>query len=698
MHSYNQYIIWGKDKKPRSPYTGEVINAHDPLNWASITDAQHAARRFNLMGIGFVLTEKDPFFCIDLDRCIHDGVWSPLALQITRMFNGCYIEVSQSGQGLHIIGKGNVKNSKCRLFLGDMEIYQNSRYIALTGLGEGDSRNDAQLSLDDLVLIDKALNANSATSVFGTGVAFRDLWEGNDQALGKAFPDPKRAYDASAADAALCKHLAFWTKNNEASIDRIFRYSALYREKWDTENYRKRTLKFVLGAGAAPLSTDTAFLSANQQLDFFCGCVYVTDIHKVFTPEGWLLKPEQFKVNYGGHVFALDSGNQKTTKSAWEAFTESQSNPVTKVLATCFRPELPSGVIIAEEGARYVNTYVEIKTARLHGDVTPFITHMQKLLPIEADRKILLAYMAACTQYPGVKFQWAPLLQGTEGNGKTLCITVLAHAIGWRYTHLPNAMDISNKFNAWIQNKLFIGIEEIYVAERQEVIDTLKILITNSRVDVQGKGENQKTGDNRANFFMTSNHQDAAKKTKADRRYCVFYTAQQTAEDLAHCGMTGDYFPSLYNWLRKDGYAKVNDFLRSYDIPDDLNPATSCQRAPITSSTGMAIENSRNLAEQMILDAIDEEKTGFMGGWVSSIALSKLLERFNLSSHRRRKLIENLGYEKHPELTDGRVDNVIPFENGKPRLYVKKGSSLGVGMRAGEIAKIYACAQGYLIS
>ena len=46
--------------------------------------------------------------------------------------------------------------------------------------------------------------------------------------------------DHSAADYQLCRLLSYWTED-AAQIDRIFRRSALMREKWNREDYRQRT-------------------------------------------------------------------------------------------------------------------------------------------------------------------------------------------------------------------------------------------------------------------------------------------------------------------------------------------------------------------------------------------------------------------------------------------------------------------------
>nr|MDQ3045635.1 DUF3987 domain-containing protein [Chloroflexota bacterium] len=63
--------------------------------------------------------------------------------------------------------------------------------------------------------------------------------------------------DDSAADLALVSIMGFWTQD-EAQLDRLFRSSGLYREKWDRADYRERTIAKAL-AGAESYSP--SFLS-----------------------------------------------------------------------------------------------------------------------------------------------------------------------------------------------------------------------------------------------------------------------------------------------------------------------------------------------------------------------------------------------------------------------------------------------------
>jgi hypothetical protein len=55
-----------------------------------------------------------------------------------------------------------------------------------------------------------------------------------------------RPWESFRGGLALCGMLAFWTGGDNAKMDTLFRQSGLYREKWDREDYRDRTITEAL--------------------------------------------------------------------------------------------------------------------------------------------------------------------------------------------------------------------------------------------------------------------------------------------------------------------------------------------------------------------------------------------------------------------------------------------------------------------
>lgn len=743
--AYKHFLLH-KNKIPINPHT--LMTYPKGSNWQhdlsyttdSITAIVLAKKMGGSYGIGYLFTDNDPFFFIDIDKCLEtNNTWSPLAIKIMASLPGAAIEISQSGRGLHIFGQGTVPDHACKNTALGLEFYTKNRFVALTGtnaIGSAsidfsvqlptliDSYFKPKINVQDKLWTNVAVKESTPITnddkliqqALKSKTNFKDLWEKNIEALAASYlnnTDKKRNYDDSSADAALAQHLAFWTGNNCARMLILMQRSALVRDKWNREDYLRRTILYAIALqekfynyNANPFDNVTSpkivesyqYLSATMQLEYFVNCVYIQDLHRVFIPTGALLKSEQFNATYGGYIFQLDATGDKTTRKAWDAFTESQVIRWPIANSLCFRPTLAAGEFINVEGLTLVNTYVPIKTRRIDGDPTPFLNHLQHVLPVEHDRNILLAYMSACIQHIGIKFQWAPLIQGTPGNGKTLFTRCVAYAVGNRYTHFPKTSDIDNKFNAWLMNKLFIGVEDIVVHNnKKEVLEALELMITSDRIEMQAKGTDQIVIDNYANFMINMNPRDGLRKTRKDRRFCVFYTAQQSADDIIRDGMSDNYFPNIYKWLRKDGYAIVNNYLTNYKIPVELNPAGNCQWAPITSTTEEAVSISMGAIEQEILEAVEEGRPGFAGGWISSKAVERLLASIRMERaiprNRRRELLQSIGYDYHPALKDGRSNNVIIMDDGKPRLFIKNGHIHTNLLNGADVARCYQDAQ-----
>lgn len=268
------------NKFPIDWQTGHVADAHDRALWLPFERAASASAILGPdHGVGFVFSPGDPFWFLDLDNCRTTDGWSELATLTTTALAGCAVELSHSGRGLHVFGTGQLPPHGCKNIARGMELYHEGRFVALgsgaTG-NAGHNPGDAALQWlvgnffpvnggaaaapddwrdgpapgwagpsDDDEIIRRMLAARQgAGSVFGTRATAVQLWNAEPEALGRAFPDSgNRAYDASSADAALAGHLAFWTGNDHARIERLMRRSALAREKWDTHgSYLRRTI------------------------------------------------------------------------------------------------------------------------------------------------------------------------------------------------------------------------------------------------------------------------------------------------------------------------------------------------------------------------------------------------------------------------------------------------------------------------
>lgn len=230
-------------KMPINPRDMEPAKSNDPTTWTDYDTAVRAAEECD--GIGFMFSNS-PYFGVDIDG-VRDEIERYKAGEDTIIAEfvdtlQSYTELSRSGNGIHIICRGKLPPSGRRK--GNVEMYENGRFFVMTGniaaeyadisdcteaikvlhekyIGGGTSPSatpalpPAELALTDSELLDRAKNAKN-------GAKFARLYAG----------DITGYTSQSEADMALCNHLAYWTGCDAERMDRMFRGSGLFREKW----------------------------------------------------------------------------------------------------------------------------------------------------------------------------------------------------------------------------------------------------------------------------------------------------------------------------------------------------------------------------------------------------------------------------------------------------------------------------------
>lgn len=252
------------DKLPINPRTGRAASTNDPSTWDWYDQVVECIKEGHAERPSFVASPSDPFTLVDFDDCVNPvtrEITDPVVKdRVTRL--DTYTEYSQSGTGLHLIGKG-----KLPLFgrkKGNVEMYDQERHFVMSGdhvPGTPTTINDFQDSLDaihaevwppaparklaepiqliefgDDALLNKAFEA-------ANGAELEALWRGNIS----AYIDPDTGEpDDSRADMALVSKLAFWTGPNPDRIERLARQSALARPKWDTSRRGTSYIRYTI--------------------------------------------------------------------------------------------------------------------------------------------------------------------------------------------------------------------------------------------------------------------------------------------------------------------------------------------------------------------------------------------------------------------------------------------------------------------
>lgn len=234
----------GKKKKVIiSPNDGKFAKCNAPETWATFDYARRYCERYKYEGLTFALTNGITF--IDIDHAVDKNTGKILSKDAEELLSALpdtFIERSVSGTGIHLLVKGSLPTDALkRNDNKGLEMYDTNRFICMTGnlISDTTKLKDCTQTIADInyayigkkkvyePIYTQSTKSDSdlvrAIENSRQGEKFRRLYGG----------DTSGYQSHSNADFALCSILAWWT-NDFSQIDRIFRNSGLYRDKWDS--------------------------------------------------------------------------------------------------------------------------------------------------------------------------------------------------------------------------------------------------------------------------------------------------------------------------------------------------------------------------------------------------------------------------------------------------------------------------------
>ena len=260
LKSNASFCVWKLEKRrgkptkvPFNPRTGEPARTNDPSTFGDFNTAMKAYAMGGWDGIGYRVSEG--IGAIDIDHCIReDGSLNDVAASILACLPDAYFEKSPSGTGLRGFFRlsPDFAYDKTVYYINNrqhgLEVYlpgTTNRFVTVTGdefrAGTVTRNDEALQNLLDTFMKRKMQVSNKTVepcsyltdeqviehaSRCESGEKFKALMEGRWE----------EGYNSqSDADMALVYILAFWCGNVEEQIDRIFRTSGLFRDKWDRQ-------------------------------------------------------------------------------------------------------------------------------------------------------------------------------------------------------------------------------------------------------------------------------------------------------------------------------------------------------------------------------------------------------------------------------------------------------------------------------
>lgn len=221
--------------------------------------------------------------------------------------------------------------------------------------------------------------------------------------------------------------------------------------------------------------------------------------------------------------------------------------------------------------------------------------HFRHLFRFEKDWKLLLDWLAYVVQYRK-RISWMPIIQGTEGDGKTFFAHMLKMVLGFDNVHIVPGEALEERYNHFMEGALLVFVEEIRLhgANRYEALNRMKPWITNETITVRAMHRGAYEIVNTASIIAASNHKDAVPAGHNDTRYFPLFSRWQTKAMIdGFKKHHPTYYTELYGTLEHAG--ALRKWLLEYKISDAFDPNA---RAP----------ESSYRAEMLSLSASDEEE------------------------------------------------------------------------------------------
>lgn len=182
-----------------------------------------------------------------------------------------------------------------------------------------------------------------------------------------------------------------------------------------------------------------------------------------------------------------------------------------------------------------------------------------------------MAWLAQLVQQPHVKPGTSIVLRGKEGTGKSKLGEWLLKLLERNAMVVASAEQITGRFNAHLENKLFLMAEEAFWAGDKAAEGALKDLATGTEKTYERKGLDPFIGKNYTRLVIASNEPWVVPASSGGRRWFVLEVGDEHEKDYT-------YFADIDDEMAADGLSAMLYDLQQTRLPETVN----VRSAPVT--------------------------------------------------------------------------------------------------------------------
>jgi hypothetical protein len=271
-------------------------------------------------------------------------------------------------------------------------------------------------------------------------------------------------------------------------------------------------------------------------------------------------------------------------------------------------------VLVARDGLPYGNRWRDARPTPKAGDVSPWLAHVERMVPEPFEREHLLNALAHKVQFPNHKINHAILMGGNHGSGKDTLFAPFFWAIGGdakANCSLVKNEDLNSQWGYALECEV-MEIAELRQAEakdRRALENTLKPIIAAppELLMVNRKGMHPYMALNRVFVIAFSNERVAISLPSEDRRWFVLWCAAPKLPEAQAV--------SLWNWYQhRGGFEAVAHYLHTRDV-SAWNPSAP---PPMTEAKLIMVEHGMSTAESFLVDQMTRRVGEFSRGVIGA--------------------------------------------------------------------------------
>jgi hypothetical protein len=313
------------------------------------------------------------------------------------------------------------------------------------------------------------------------------------------------------------------------------------------------------------------------------------------------------------HIGCKSIHNAKRKIEASVCFDENRQDKGSKALVG-ITYAAGQDMIVNREGHEYGNRWRNARPQPVPGDVSIWLRHVERLIPIEFEREHLLDALAHKVQFPGHKINHAILMGGNPGCGKDTLFAPFFWAIGGATKtncSLVKNEDITSQWGYSLECEVMeiAELRQTEAKDRRALENQLKPIIAAppELLPVNRKGLHPYMALNRVFVVAFSNERAAITIPSEDRRwFCLWADLPRLPEEDA---------VALWNWYQhRGGFAAVSHYLHTRDV-SAWNPTAP---PPMTEAKAIMVEHGMSTAESMLVDMMQRRVGDFAAGVIGA--------------------------------------------------------------------------------